>query len=536
MGAFAGCLGDGDDDDVDGTDGDSGDSDDGGDGDDGGDDGDGGDDRYGGSLTAAWDLVDINELDPPYINHNAHVAAMPNYTNALLTINANGEIIGDAAKDWTVDGSEMEFELHEGITFHNGDSATAEDMAYSIRRVIENELPSISHVRNLQHPDEGGVEVVDEHTIKLVWEEPFAPAIPFLTAAGRVACFVSESAVEEMGRQQHALEPVGTGPFRITNHIVEESVEFERHDEYFKTDEDGNQLPYLDEMTIDLVPEDATATQGVEGGTIDFLHEVPPQNFEQLEGHSDVNTSMIGLQAWRGLEFNQAREPFDDPQFRLGVAKLLNQEDFINVATFGIGIPALGPLNPEFPPQRDDKPDYQAYDPEEGAELIRDAGYGGVEFEILARPSDLRLSETCRDILNESGVVSVSLDQVTGGEFSERTGPGQGESGDYDTWIGGSGHGLDPDQSLYNFYTPEGIWNWTEYDDETTQELLDEQRSVVDMDERGEILFEVEDRIMEHAVHAFTHHPAGTVAWQEYVKGYEHVPAHRSLERVWLDN
>lgn len=74
--------------------------------------------------------MDSNEPDSPYINHNTHLAALPNYANVLLTPSEADEVVGDAATDWTVHGSTMTFEFHDGITFHNGNAATAARFAF----------------------------------------------------------------------------------------------------------------------------------------------------------------------------------------------------------------------------------------------------------------------------------------------------------------------------------------------------------------------------------------------------------------------
>lgn len=487
-------------------------------------------DKIGGSLEAAWLLEELNELDPPYIDHSFNMAAMVNFVNAPLKVNENNEIVGDAATDWTVDGTTFTFELRDDVTFHNGDAATANDIEFAVRRVLEDELPAAANLSELKPLDDGGVNVVDDYTIEFNWQNPFAPGLAFLTRRGRAAVYISERALNEMGREEFALRPVSTGPFAVTGHSVEESVTLTRHEDYHETDAEGNSLPYLDEVVIRLVPEVSTATSGVQGGDIDLLQSVPPQSLEQLQSADGINTSSRALQAWRGLEMNMTREPFDDPQFRKGIAKLLDQEAFIETALFNVGEPAQGPLAKGLYPAREDKPSTQEYAPEEGAQLIRDAGYEGVEFSIMARPSELRMSRTARQLLNESGVVNVELNQVTGGEFGQRI-----DAMNFDTWIGGAGHSVDPDSSLYNFYVAGGIWNWTGYENEQTEEMLNEQRTIMDTEERAELLWDIEDRVMDHAPHAFTHHQAGTVAWQDYVRGWEHVPGLRPFHTVWLD-
>jgi len=133
-------------------------------------------------------------------------------------------------------------------------------------------------------------------------------------------------------------------------------------------------------------------------------------------------------------------------------------------------------------------------------------------------------------MLNESGVVNAEVNQVTGSQSSELI-----LGLEYDTWVGGGGAQIDPDGCLYNYFTPDGIWNWTGYGEEETTDLLNEQRQEMDKEARGELIKEVENKIMEDTPHAFLFHAAGTVAMQSSVKGFVQVPGLRAFHATWLD-
>jgi len=483
----------------------------------------------GGTLQAGWMLSDIDELDPPYINHTDSMAAMVNIFDALVKIGPDGGIVGNLATDWTVDGTKMTFQLREDVTFHNGESFTAEDVQYTISRTINEELPAASAISKLQAPDDGGVVVNGDYEVELNWSERYAPAMAYLTRRGRAATVVNQTAIEEMGGD-YSLEPVGTGPFKVTGHVVQESVTLEAFEDYHETDGNGNSLPYLDGVEISLVPEPSTATSALRSGDLDFLQTVPPQSYDQVADTDGIVANSQPLNAWRGLEMNGTKEPFSSKTFRQGIAKLIDSERFVNEALFGLGQPDVGPLSPDYWPERDDKPDFQAYAPEEGKELIRESGFEGVEFNVMGRPGELRWARVLSTMLNESGVVNAEVNQVTGSQSSELI-----LGLEYDTWVGGGGAQIDPDGCLYNYFTPDGIWNWTGYGEEETTDLLNEQRQEMDKEARGELIKEVENKIMEDTPHAFLFHAAGTVAMQSSVKGFVQVPGLRAFHATWLD-
>jgi len=490
-------------------------------------------DRRGDTMTAAWLIAELNELDPAYTNHTFNIALEVNIFNGLVKLTQSGEFVGDLATDWTVDGATHTFQLRDDVTFHNGEEFTAEDVAYTIRRTINEETPAAGELALLKDPNEDGVVVQGDYEVELNWEQPYAVAFATLSRGfGRAATVINQTALEEMGREQHKLTPVGTGPFQIDQHVSGEEVTLSRHEDYHETDDSGTQLPYLDGLNVNMVSEPATAVSGTQSGSIEFLQSVPGQSKSDLEQASSITVSSKPLQSWRGLEFNMTREPFSSKKFRKGVAKLIDAERFVQTALFGDALPAVGPLNPELPPTRDDKPQVQAYDPEEGERLIRESGYEGVEFNVMARSSELRMSKVMRQMLDESSVITVELNQVPASEFGQNI-----NNMTYDTWIGGAGHSADPDGSLWNFYIgKDGIWNWTGYDNEQVTEWLEQQRATTDPEERAELIFKIEDRIMEDAPHAFTHHQNGTYAHQSYVKGMRHVPGLRPFHTVWLDN
>jgi peptide/nickel transport system substrate-binding protein len=373
-----------------------------------------------------------------------------------------------------------------------------------------------------------------DYSVTLNFEEPLAPALIYLTRGpGRAATIVSQEAIEEMGREQYAIEPVGTGPFQVTNHEVGSRIELDAYDDYFETDEDGNALPYLDGIDIRPIPEASTIVNALRSGDIDFANLVPLQSLDQVEQASDASLSVAPGVNWYGMAMNQNRDIFSSRKARLGIAKSIDNEAFVETAYFGNALPDTGPINKATNwVWRDDKPDDQDYAPEEGRELIQEAGIEGASFSILVAQGDTRAARAMRQQLNSVGF-DVDLEQVTSSTYWERY-----QNLDYDVTISGSVGDPDPDQSLWNFYRlPDegGVWNWVNYRDEQAHELLAEQRSQLDRDARRETLQELEDRLIEQVPHAFLVHQNDIAGISESVGGFTHIPFMRSFHTVTLD-
>ncbi|MFC5136104.1 MULTISPECIES: ABC transporter substrate-binding protein [Haloferacaceae] len=530
MGALAGCAGEGGGDEGSGGDGS---------GDDGSGDGSGGSDRYGGRLQAAWWTGDISNLDPAYISTGIYFQLSVNIFNGLVMANENLEIVPDLATDWTVenDGTRMVFDLRDDVSFHNGDHFTAEDVKYTIERNIEREAP-----HNLENEliavEDGAVEVIDDYTVALNWEAPLASALALLTTGpGRAATIVNETAFEEMGADAYNLEPVGTGPFQVSNHDTGSEIILDKFDDYFREDEDGNSLPYLDGVDVSLIPEPGTVVNTLQSGDIQFTNLLPLGNISEVEDSPDAGVSSTIGNTWAGVIFNHAREPFDALETRLGIAKAIDNEAFVESAYFNYGVANPGVFSPSpewIWREPEEKPDDQAYAPEEARELLEESGAMDTTISILANPENLRASRVLNQQLNAVGLDS-EVEQVTSATFWERF----DYDGDFDILLSGSVDKPDPEESVWNFFRlPEedGVWNWAQYRNQEVHDLLGEQRRQIDQEERRETLWEVEDILIQEAASGFIGHQEDVCGIRNEVNGFVHIPAFvRKFEPVWLD-
>ncbi len=317
-------------------------------------------------------------LDPPYISVGQYFQVAANVFNGLVTLKKDLTIRGDLAKDWEVSngGKKITFDLRTGVKFHNGSDFTADDVKYTINRTISEEAPAASKLGSLKPVDDGGVVVKDDHTVELNFEEPMAPALVYLTRGpGRAATIVNEEAIEKMGADQYKVTPVGTGPFEVSKHEIGSGITLDAFEDYFETDSDGNALPYLDGIDIKPIPEPATLVNALRSGDIDFANLVPLQNVKKVESASGVTKLEAPGINWYGFAMNERRKPFDSKKARMGIAKSIDNQAYVDAAYFGNALPDTGPINKATNwVWRDDKPTDQQYDPEAGKQLIEEAG------------------------------------------------------------------------------------------------------------------------------------------------------------------
>lgn len=492
-------------------------------------------DNTGGRLQAAWFTGSVEELDPPFISVGQYFQLASNVFSGLTTLDEDLNIVGDLAEDWTVTngGKQFTFQLRDDVTFHNGVEFTADDVEYTVRRTIEEEAPAASKLGSLQPLDEGGVEVLGDYEVRMNLEEPNVVLLTYLTRGpGRAATIVNQEAIEEMGSDQYSVTPVGTGPFEVVEHEVGSSITLDAYDDYFETDADGTQLPYLDGIDVQPISEPASIVNALRAGDVQLSNLIPLQNIDQVEGDNSVSVSRAPGVNWLGVAMNQNREPFGSKKARRGIAKSLNSEQFVETAFFGNALPDIGVISKGTNwAWREDKPQDQAYAPEDGQQLIEEAGVGGASFAILANSGNLRQAKAVRQQLTDAGF-DVEIDQVTSSTYWDRY-----ADLNYDVTISGSVGDPDPEQGLWNFYRlPDegGVWNWVDYESEEVHEMLGEQRRTTDREQRKQILHDIEDKLIEDVPHAYLSHEDDIAGVRSEVGGFTHIPGLRNFHTTYL--
>ena len=491
--------------------------------------------KTGGTLKAGWFTGSIDKLDPPYISDQKLFPVMANIFNGLVWLKEDLTIRGDLAKDWTVsnDGKTFTFQLHEGVKFHNGTEFTAEDVKYTINRTISKETPAAPKLAPLKPVDEGGIVIKDDYTVQLNFKKAYAPALIYLTRGpGRAATIVNKEAIEKMG-DQYNVTPVGTGPFKVEKHEMGTVLKLTAFKDYFKTDKNGKQLPYLDGVEINPVPDPATIVNAIRAGDVEFISSIPLEKVSDVKSANNVAVIRAPGVNFSGLCLNNTREPFTSKKVRQAVAKLIDNEAFVQNAFFGNALPDTGPLNKGTEwVWRDDKPNYQDYDPEKAKQILKNEGADGSSFKITTTKGGLRSAKIARQQLNSHGL-NVEINQVTSSAFSDIL-----FDSNFDATIIGSGGDPDPDQSLYNFFRlpdKDGVWNFMQYKSQTVHDLLGNQREQLDRSERKKTLRDIEDQLIKDAPFAFLYHEDDIAGKRKNVKGYSPIPGLRYFDTVWLD-
>ncbi|EPX75573.1 ABC transporter substrate-binding protein [Salipiger mucosus] len=515
----------------------------------------------GGTLNCGWaGVAEILTLDPAKINQVLQFQITSNVLSGLMHIDADLVAQGDLAEDWTVsdDGLEYTFKLREGVTFHNGDPFTADDVLYTYERSSN---PDISiHSGNLANV--ASLEKLGDHEVKFTLK---APQASFLTktlerASGRAMTIVSKTAIEEMGESKYGLTPVGTGPFKVVEHELGQGVVLEKFADYYDPER-----PKLDRIVIRPIDGVEPLAAAMEAGDIQYIGGNPlaAQLIDRFKSNPDLVVDIKPAPGFQSVWINPWREQmkvtdFDKPMeelmkdkgfmVRLALAKALDRDTYVQQAHFGYAEPAYGTINPAMAFYYDDaiaEKSQQAFDPEGAKALMAEAGYPDGEgfpgLELITTPSQKRNGLVLANIYKQ--VLGIDI-TVVPKEFS--VGIQDFNSCEYDLRLGGSGGDYDPDDGVVDWMMTDCKFNGPTRDTEKyafgyfsnakADELIAEQSVTADLEERKALVQEANQITSDRVACGFLYHPVDVQVRHASVNfpAESRIPGLHDLDRVTL--
>ncbi|MDH4179729.1 MAG: ABC transporter substrate-binding protein, partial [Armatimonadota bacterium] len=182
-----------------------------------------------GALPVGLD-ADVQTLDPAMHRSRTVEAVVRNICDGLVARDAEMRYVPQLAESWEVEGdTRWVFTLRKGVTFHDGSPFTANDVKFTIDRII-GAIPDLqpSPRKDLLGPVLGA-EVIDEHTVAIVTEGPY----PILHKKLVFQEICPKRYFEEVGPDEFARNPIGTGPFRLVEWVPGERIVMERYEDYY---------------------------------------------------------------------------------------------------------------------------------------------------------------------------------------------------------------------------------------------------------------------------------------------------------------
>ena len=284
-----------------------------------------------------------------------------------------------------VDDTTWEFNLREGVTFHNGEAFDAESVKFTLDRTLDPDqaAPGRGQVAVITE-----VQVVDSHTVRIITDGP-VPTLPARLTHQAVQ-MLPKAYVEEMGDEHVASNPVGTGPYQFVEWVPDERLVLEAYDEYW------GGPPSLARVTFLPTPEASTRVAALQTGSAHLATNVPPDQAQALEDGGEIRIETVPSAFLIFFGFNELTPgPLQDVRVRRAINHAVDRNAIVDQILQGYGRVAAGVLSEEVFSYDSTLEPYE-FDPDTARSLLAEAGFGdGFDLTINA-PSGRYLAD--RDI------------------------------------------------------------------------------------------------------------------------------------------
>lgn len=449
--------------------------------------------------------------------------------NGLVKLDDHLNVVPDIAYAWEMQdsGTTYIFRLSEGVFFYNNREVIASDFKYSFKRVLDTKTASpntwiLEKIRgakefmNGEAEDISGIEIIDDYTLAIELDHPFAPFLNLLTMTA--ASVVPREKVELRGTA-FGTHPAGTGPFILKEWNHHDRIILEKNESYFGSG------PEVDGIVYRIIPEDLTAVTEFELGNLDVIT-IPSYEYARYRDSKKWKnqiSSIRGLNTYY-LGFNCSKRPFNNRRIRRAVAYAIDRTKILETFYENRGRPARGPI-PDIL-RNWEPPDELTYDPERAMRIIKEEDMTGrtVNFYISADQEVIDMAEIIQFYLIRIGL-NVKIIQLEWSAFKEALNKGEADI----FWLSWWADYADPENFLYPLFHSSNhgaSGNRTRYKNKKVDQLIEEGQRAVMPSERNRSYMMAEKIITQEAPWVSFWHKTDFTIRQPYIKNYKIFPVY----------
>ncbi len=334
---------------------------------------------------------------------------------SLLRYDTDLNPMPSLASEWEIsdDALTYTFKLREGVTWHDGEPFTSEDVVFSVDKFLRETHArlrvSLEHVESITAPD--------DHTVVFKLKQPFGPFIGVFEAG--TMPMIPKHIYEGTDYKNNPANntPIGTGPFKFEAWEKGSYIHLVKNEDYYL---DGK--PAIDDVYYRVIPDAASRAVAFENGDVDVLPGGSVENWDvkrliEMDGVCSTGKGWEYFAPHAMAWMNNREGPTSSKAFRKAVMYATNREFVKDVIWNGYGKVATSPVSSKTNFYSDDTIMYD-YDPDKARELLEEAGYDGETVRILPLPYGetwQRWAEAMKQNLEEVGVnVQVVATDVAG--------------------------------------------------------------------------------------------------------------------------
>jgi len=331
--------------------------------------------KLGGTLTISQS-VDVNTLHPWLGTLNVWKVIKENVYDQLSYQDPTSfEFKPKLATsfEWTDNNTSLLVTLPAGVTFHNGEPLTADDVKFTLDSIRDPQVGS--WLRGFVAPIKE-VQLVDPTHLKLKTDTVEAQIIPALAYVD----ITPRSVGTDLAKQN----PVGSGPFKFVEWVPNDRIVLERNTAYW----DGARAPKVDRIVFKPVTELQTRISQLLAGNVDVLYDFSLQEVPRMQADKRAVVTVVPPADQMFVAYlNMRKPPFDKLEMRQAVAWALDRQAFVQSFLAGLGNPTgNSPFTDKHWAYEPKTKDAYGYDLDRAGALIEKAGHPkgqGLDFTLL---------------------------------------------------------------------------------------------------------------------------------------------------------
>src|SRR5689334_9785759 len=462
----------------------------------------------GNTLTYALGFALDDTMDPQVTNFDSIIRVTLNICEPLVWEPEPGKFMPGLAESWEIspDATTYTFKLKKGVKFHDGTPFNADAVKFTFDRVMDPATKAGQSHDQLGPYDH--TEVVDDHTVKVVMKQGYAP---LLTNLNGYLGIVSPTAVKK-DPAAFARAPIGTGPFMFKEWVPKDHITLVKNPDYnwgssfFK----HTGPAYLDQVIFKIIPEGSVRVGTLKTGEIQYADDIDPLAYDELK--KDPNFVVIEKgqpgSGYTLLLNTSSKGPISDPQVRLALEYAIDREGLNKSVFQGLNKVAFSPLmQPTFGYDPTTEQLYP-FDPDKAKQILDAAGWkegsdgirekGGqklaIDFPIISRPNDTAMATSIQASLHDVGIdLKVNpLERAAARDMVKQN--------KYDAGFMWFSYG-DPDVLRTIFYSKNvDAFNRAKYQVPEVDKMLEEAAATTDTAKRAELYAKIQQQVLKDAV------------------------------------
>jgi len=470
-------------------------------------DGGNGDNNGGGGDSASSEFVYLTSQTPASIDPARSLDELEAIYNSnvyepLVRYNDNfpPDVTAGVAADWEVadDSVTYTFNLHENMTFHNGDPVTAEDVVYTVDRIMSMGVGPSWMWSGALTPD--SATAVDETTVEIQLEQPFAPftkTLPWLCVVNKQQ--IEDNGSDDWGGDYLESNDAGSGPWALDEYARGEEIRLTRNDDWWGEFADN----IASTVVIDIGMEVSTIVGSLKNGDGHITDRwLSTANYQEFASSESTKLSRSNTYNSYYIYMNMLKPPLDDVHVRRAISYAFDYETAMSI------LGTKGELNGPMPEAMkhattDGVPQY-SQDLEAAEAELEQSDYSIDEIEVtyVSQPAitaNQDIGLMMEDQFSEIGI-TVNLEDAPWTSIVERASDPETSPQMFPLW------GLvsydDPDAYMWPMWHSSGVntyLNGSNYENGEVDSLLEEGRRTLDEDSRADIYQQVQQIVMEGA-------------------------------------